>query len=117
MANASARIQDVITVATDMSQFIDRCADVGGFGVINLQTRRIKLPTGGTVTLYFDHSMTLEEESFEPTGFSVTFVSGGASTPVTVTIPNPNRYIRWRASGPGATYPIQFMIDLLGRER
>ena len=117
MASAVIRMQDLTNIIADVSQPLDRAVDVGAFGVVNLQTHRVKLPTVGPIVLHFDHSMTLEDSAFEPTGFFVTFTNGGATTPVTVTIPNPNRYLRWRSATTGGTYPIQFMIDMLGRER
>lgn len=118
MTSAYYRLQDLTLVTADTFQLPERAMDVGPFGMLLIQARKAQHSAGAInfVTIVLQTSMTLDPESFEDTNVTFSFALG-APTPESKTLINPGRYLRWRSTNNGAgAYPVQFILDVLGRE-
>lgn len=118
MSNASFKLQELTLINSAVAMPANHAVDVGAHNYVNVQLRVPLLPPSSgspAVSIILEHSMSREESSFEPTGQA--FLVNSSFTVATLTVSRPNRYLRWRAAvNAGSPFPIQFMMDALGRD-
>ncbi len=115
MSSATFTLQPLTKLAGPALLPPDRAIDVGTFKTVNVQLFAPLAPTSGSVDIILEHAMIRDEAAFQSTGLVFTVSSN--TTVLTLIVTNPNRYLRWRAAtNTGSPFPVQIMLECLGRD-
>ena len=111
------RLQDLTSQSAAIRQPVEEAVEVGAFNTLVVQVR-IPALAGTSGTLKLITAATLEETAFItpphwPASVDIDLALGPNQI---VVLPDPMRYLRWEITALVSGTPVEFLIDVVGRD-